>query len=291
MKKTLDLWALKHLALCLDISEDELITVSENTKKYYFSWKKPKKDGTFREISDTAPRLKIIQKKLHQLLKKVVLSDAAHGGVPGRTNQSNADAHCGESFIYKLDFRSYFPSISHQRVFHLFRHELNCSNDVASLLTKLTTINGCVPQGSSTSMDIANLVCRNLDAWLIGLSKSFGLKYTRYVDDLTFSGKHIPERFKKKLKKIIKLKQWLYLNDSKESLNGKNQEQIVTGLNIKYKKPKITRAYKRSVKKEKHILSKLSANELNDTELENSKSSVKGKENYILHIEGAGTNG
>lgn len=287
LKKTLDLWSIRHLALRLSISADELISVSKITDKFYLPWQKPKGDGSFRDLTTVFPRLKTIQKAIHQLLKKIRLDDSAQGGVPGKTNRSNAAIHCGQTFIYKLDFKSYFPSIPHHRVFYLFRHELKCSEEVASVLSKLCTVNGCVPQGAHTSMDIANLVCRDLDPWLRNLAISFGLKYTRYVDDLTFSGKKIPARFVNKFKRIIRSKRWLSLNDKKEALKGRNQAQTVTGLNVKYEKPRITKSYKNSVKTEKHILSKYASNRLTNDELNKSWSSIKGKENYISHIEGA----
>lgn len=285
LKKTLDLWSLRHLALRLSISVDELIAVSEITDKLYLSWQKPKGDGRFRDLAKVFPRLEIIQKSIHRLLKKISIDFAAHGGVPGKTNRSNAAIHCRQRFIYKLDFESYFPSITHHRVFHLFCHELKCSHEVASLLTKLCTVNGCVPQGASTSMDIANLVCCDLDPWISNLAKSFGLKYTRYVDDITFSGKSIPERFVDKFKKIINSKRWLSLNNRKEVIKSKNQEQTVTGLNVKFDKPRISRSYKRSVKTEKHTFSKYASRELTDDELKKSLAKIKGKENYISHIE------
>ena len=247
MKKSLDLWSLRHLAFRLGISVDELIAVSRITDKFYFAWQKPKEDGSFRDLTKVFPRLRTIQKAIHLMLKEIRFDDSVHGGVPGKTNRSNAAIHCGQKLIYKLDFKSYFPSIPHHRVFHLFRHELKCSEEVALVLTKLCTVNGCVPQGAHTSMDIANLVCRDLDPWVRNLANSFGLEYTRYVDDITFSGKKIPERFVNKFKSIIRSKRWLSLNRKKETLKGRNQAQTVTGLNVKYEKPRITRTYKKSV--------------------------------------------
>lgn len=284
-KKALDLWTLDHLALRLGISIEELNNVAENTSKLYRSWQMPKKDGSFRPITDAVPRLKKIQKAIHRLLTEIDPGNSAHGGVHGKTNRTNAAVHCGADFIYKLDFSSYFPSISHHRVFHLFRHDLKCSYEVASLLTKLCILDGCVPQGSSTSMDIANLVCRDLDLWLEAVSKSYGIKYTRYVDDLTFSGKYIPKRFLEKVKNIIKSKRWLSLNNKKESLNGRNQTQTVTGLNVKYQTPRISRSFKRSVKIRKHFLMKSLADGIIHDELEKEISVIKGKENYISYIE------
>ena len=286
-KKTLELWSLKYLALRLGIAIDELISVSENVEKLHWSWKEPKRNGEFRDLSDAAPRLKKIHKAIHRLLKGVDLGDSAYGGVPGRSHYSNATEHCRKRFIYKLDFKAYFPSISHYRVFHLFRHELKCSEDVASILTKLCTFQGQVPQGFGTSMDIANLVCCDLDARIRGLAKKFNLKYTRYVDDLTFSGDFFPYRFIQKVKNIIKSKSWVALNDAKEGLVGKGQAQLVTGLNVKRAKPRISRSYKRAVRYENFNLSRCEIEASSDFVMKKKLSSLKGKEAYIKIVEGA----
>lgn len=157
--------------------------------------------------------------------------------------------------------------------------------DDKGILTKLCTVNGSVPQGASTSMDIANLVCRDLDPWLRTLADSFSLKYTRYVDDITFSGKKVPERFIKKFKEIIESKKWLSLNDKKEVLKGKNQRQTVTGLNVKYDKPRVPKSYKKAVETEKHILSKFAFDGFTGEERKKAWAAIAGKENYILHVE------
>lgn len=262
---------------------DDLKRIAGNLKKLYSYWEMPKPNGGYRPITSPKPVLKTIQKRIHNLLQEIQISDCAHGGIKGRSHYTNAKIHCNTEWLYKLDFKSFFPSIPHTRVFYLFKNELKCSTEVASVLTKLCTYNGCVPQGSPTSTDIANLVCRSLDKRLEELAKSFGLTYSRFVDDIHFSGQNLPERFKILVKKTISSAEWITIHPAKEDCAGRFKQQIVTGLNIKKKQPAVPRVYKRQVRAEmyKHR-SKAILNKENQYEL---SSCLYGKCRYINSVE------
>jgi len=88
------------------------------------------------------------------------------------------------------------------------------------------------------STDIANLVCRKIDRRIEGLAPLFNTSYTRFVDDITFSGDYIPNSFIKMVKQII-AQSGYKLNSDKELLCGKHQSQVVTGLTVNRKKPKV----------------------------------------------------
>jgi RNA-directed DNA polymerase len=105
--------------------------------------------------------------------------------------------------LLNLDLKNFFPSISHYKVYELFHKKLDCAPKVASLLTRLSTVKGQVPQGGPMSTDIANLVMRRTDRRLRKLAKKFNINYTRFVDDISFSGKDIPTRFVIIAKEII----------------------------------------------------------------------------------------
>lgn len=81
------------------------------------------------------------------------------------------------------------------------------------------------------STDIANLVCKNLDTTLDILACRYNLSYTRYVDDITFSGNSIPKELQEKIKNII-YRMGFILNKNKESLCGPHKAHIVTGLSV-----------------------------------------------------------
>jgi len=175
-----------------------------------------KSSGGVRLIEIPSEALRVLQRRaLHRLLDRVPVHDAAHGFVRGRSVHTHAAAHVGRDIVIRLDLKDFFPSISGARVFLFFR-SLGYNVRVANALTALcvawqtrrslrdglktlattTDINALlprysvahVPQGAPTSPALANLCARSLDVRLDAWAKSFGATYTRYADDLVFSG-------------------------------------------------------------------------------------------------------
>ncbi len=175
-----------------------------------------KSSGGVRLIEIPSEALRVLQRRaLHRLLDRVPVHDAAHGFVRGRSVHTHAAAHVGRDIVIRLDLKDFFPSINGARVFLLFR-SLRYNVRVANALTALcvaqqtrrslrdglktlattTDINALLPrysvahlpQGAPTSPALANLCARSLDLRLDAWAKSFGARYTRYADDLVFSG-------------------------------------------------------------------------------------------------------
>jgi RNA-directed DNA polymerase len=107
--------------------------------------------------------------------------------------------------------------------------------------------NNVLPQGAPTSPVITNIVCQKLDFLLTGVANKFGLKYTRYADDITFSSPHNVYQnegeFLKELHRIIK-EQGFHIKESKTRLQKKGYKQEVTGLVVN----EIANVHKRYVK-------------------------------------------
>src|SRR5207237_9566311 len=139
------------------------------------------------------------------ILSKLEVEPPAHGFVRGRSIVSNAAPHVGKAVVVNLDLKEFFPSITFRRVKGLFQ-AFGYSEHVATVLALLCTepprvqaeLDGKVyhvalgdrvlPQGACTSPAITNALCRRLDRRLRGLAARHGFAYTRYADDLTFSG-------------------------------------------------------------------------------------------------------
>ena len=166
----------------------------------------PKKTGGVRTISAPMPKLKAAQHwVLRNILEPIPVHDAAHGFVRGRSIVTNAAAHVGRDVVVNMDLKDFFPTLTWVRVRGLFR-SLGFSPAASTTLGLLCTeaevdeveIDGRrwyvhrserhLPQGSPCSPAITNLVCVRLDQRLSGLARSLGYTYTRYADDLTFSG-------------------------------------------------------------------------------------------------------
>ena len=173
---------------------------------HYHRYVIAKKTGGARCISAPKPALKKAQRwVLDQLLARLGVEPPAHGFVAGRSIVTNAALHVGRAVVINLDLREFFPSITFRRVKGLF-HALGYGEQVATVLALLCTepprvaaeLDGKVyhvalgqrvlPQGACTSPAITNALCRRLDRRLTGLARKHGFTYTRYADDLTFSG-------------------------------------------------------------------------------------------------------
>jgi RNA-directed DNA polymerase len=176
------------------------------TVVHYHRFEINKKTGGVRCIS--APKTALARAQrwvLENILARLEVEPHAHGFVPGRSIVSNAGPHTGKAVVVNLDLKEFFPSVTFRRVKGLFQ-ALGYSEHVATVLGLLCTepprveaeVDGKVyyvslgqrvlPQGACTSPAITNALCRRLDRRLAGLAKRHGFAYTRYADDLTFSG-------------------------------------------------------------------------------------------------------
>lgn len=154
-----------------------------NKPKYYEEFGK----YWTRIINPPREELKKIQKRINTyLIKNIQMPNFAFGGVKRKDNILNAREHKGQKFIFQTDLKDFFPNITNKMVYSMFT-ENGFSPDVASLLTKLTTYKGHLPQGAPTSTTIANLVFLKAGREIETITKREGLRFTTFVDDVTIS--------------------------------------------------------------------------------------------------------
>lgn len=138
-----------------------------------------------------APRWPLlnIQSKILRLLEELYRpSSRVMGFVKGRGIKANAKFHVGKKLILNIDLVDYFATVHIGRVRGRLRAQpYGLSNDIATTIAKLCTLNGVLPTGAPTSPILANMVSSPLDASLTSLARSHGCFYTRYADDITFS--------------------------------------------------------------------------------------------------------
>jgi hypothetical protein len=171
--------------------------------------------GNIRLIEAPKKKLKELQRViLRELLEKIPTHEAAHGFVKGRSVKTFAAPHVGQRVVLRMDLRDFFPSIAGSRVQAFFR-TAGYPDAVADLLGGICT-NAAprrmwktlgkgldplamaearalyafrhLPQGAPTSPALANLCAYRVDCRLNGLAEAAGATYTRYADDLAFSG-------------------------------------------------------------------------------------------------------
>ena len=112
---------------------------SSNAKKRYISFQIPKKDGSSRTIDAPCKSLKVIQKALSILLESIYAPNSAvMGFVSGRSIVENAKAHLGKTFVYNIDLKNFFPSITAGRVCaRLQAKPYKFNKEIASLIADI----------------------------------------------------------------------------------------------------------------------------------------------------------
>src|SRR6266404_2466488 len=179
---------LKHLSLLLGRTESYMASVINSSENHYRTFEIPKRSGGKREITCPYPALMECQYWIyHNILKSRKIHSTAHGFAFRRSIVTNARVHLGQSHFLKIDLKDFFPSIGINRVIAIFK-SLGYTPDLSFFLSALCCYKGVLPQGAPTSPAITNLVAKGLDARLFGLAQSLGLRYTRYADDIAFSG-------------------------------------------------------------------------------------------------------
>jgi hypothetical protein len=156
---------------------------------YYVAKRIPKDDGSERIVYDTCEPLKSVLRRITQhILRRVRYPEYLTGGVPGKDYKSNVEIHAGAATVIKEDISSFFPSVSEALVFEIWREFFGFSEDVAEVLTGLTTRDGHLEQGAPTSGYLANLALWDIESKLILRLAEKGISgYGRHVDDIVLS--------------------------------------------------------------------------------------------------------
>ena len=157
----------------------------------YSTFSITKKSGKERTIDAPNTNIKILQRKLNRVLQSVYSpKPSVHGFIVGRNVKSNAQQHIGKRWVFNVDLEDFFPSIHFGRVRGMFMGKPYClPPGVATVLAHLCCFQRHLPQGAPTSPVVSNMICAQMDSQLQGLAKKCNATYTRYVDDITFSGK------------------------------------------------------------------------------------------------------
>jgi|HubBroStandDraft_1064217.scaffolds.fasta_scaffold00083_38 RNA-directed DNA polymerase len=245
----------------LDWLSDEKRTHGSTTREplqHYRYTFLPKHSGPPRLIEAPKPRLKAIQRRiLDEILAPVPVHDCAYGFVAGRSCLGGAQIHAGEALVACFDLANFFPSLGAARIHGIFR-TLGYPWAVARHLTGLCSTatppamfrnapapegldrvtralyaNRHLPQGSPASPALANLAAWRLDRRLHGLARAAGANYTRYADDLAFSGDSAFAGrivgFQRGVEHIVR-EEGFAVNGAKTRLMRRGTSQRVTGV-------------------------------------------------------------
>ncbi len=277
----------KHLCQLLGIKESILASMVNCPEKYYHTFTIPKKSGGKRTITAPYPSLKLVQTWIYQnILDKIEVHGCAHGFIKKRSILTNVKVHQDQKCLLKIDLKDFFPSIPLAWIINIFK-SLGYEHYVAFYLASLCCCEGVLPQGSPASPVLSNIVAKRLDKRLYRLAKRYDLNYSRYADDIAFSGEHIPVKFIEYINTII-TNYHLSINPKKVRLYKEHGNKILTGISLSTGKPKLPRDYRRTLEKELYFIKKygleghINHNKIRKT---NYLESILGKVGYWVMIE------
>jgi hypothetical protein len=227
---------------------------SKLNSKRYKVFQIAKKTGGIRQIHSPNNTLKEILTSLNLILRNLYIPHRnAFGFVTHKSIVDNAKKHINRNYVFNADLKDFFPSIDQARVWQRLKHppfnlvdeKLKIRNLIAGLLCHtmeverfvdgqwVKEIKNVLPQGAPTSPIITNLICERLDRKLSGIAKKYGIQYSRYADDITFSSDHNVYQaygeFMKDFEEAVR-SQNFNIKPSKTRLQKRGYRQEVTGI-------------------------------------------------------------
>ena len=225
-----------HLSLCLGLEIHTIGDIIDFRESLYRTLTLKKKNGGFRCLLAPNPPLISIQYWIKEnILDQLTFPEHVTGYQRGKSIIDNASFHSGQEIIMKFDLRNFYDSIKISRVYRAFRY-LGYGKSISIDLAKLcTAVNKSgeeiLPQGSPSSPAISNIVCIELDRRLYHYALKHRFNYSRYSDDITFSGSKSNILKKSVISRIIE-ECGFQINEKKTRYVGTGNCQTVTGLNV-----------------------------------------------------------
>ena len=243
-------------ASLLGVEANKLKEILENIPDYYHEFWVRKRRGGYRMISAPLEELQSIQTTINsRILSSVTtIHPAAVGFRCGRSVVDNASPHLGKRYVLKMDIHDFFFSIRSPRVKKTFE-QMGYPPNVSKIFRTLCCLHNCLPQGAPTSPSLSNIVSYEMDKKLAALAAKYGLTYTRYADDLTFSGDVLSKE-----QIIFEVKQIIYEekfapNYKKTRFLNEYDRKIITGVSVSSGvKLTIPKARKREIRKNVYFI-------------------------------------
>lgn len=211
--------------------------------------------GKLRRVSVPARGLNGIQERISQLLlpADVASPSQAHGYIRGRSTLTNARVHAGATYLQKFDIASFFDTVTVEMIESSLA-DCGFGDAAATLLARLVSCTGILPLGSRSSPRVSNIVLRDLDDHLQAIADASQLRYTRYADDLTFSGGAIFD-VASEVDAAVEAAGF-HLNGAKTKSFKRGQPMYVTGLSVEDELPRVRSRLKRSLRVEFYFVEK-----------------------------------
>jgi RNA-directed DNA polymerase len=266
-----------HLGRLVGYKTTYLYGASNSPERYYRTYSIPKVSGGSRTITEPLPSLKEVQRWiLENILDKVPVHPFAKGFVRNRSIRDNARFHQRRRFVLTLDIENFFGYVAATTVRKVFL-DLGYSSSVAILLGQLCTLHGGLPQGAPTSPALSNLAALPIDKRLSGYARKLSIRYTRYADDLTFSGDFDAGSLIEFVRSVLRENGFL-LNENKTRLMRQHQRQETTGIVVN-QAMQVPREVRRRIRQECWYIEKFGL----DSHLQRTRNT---RANHLRHLLG-----
>lgn len=279
-----------HISSLLGYDLLFIISITNSAHTNYKKYKIPKKNGGFRIIHEPLPSLKEMQtwilKNILTPASKKYVSPIAKAYMPKLNLKDNARFHKNQKKVLTLDLVNFFGSVNYIHVYTIFR-KFGYSKSVSTLLSNLLIRNNSLPQGAPTSPMISNLVFKFYDDKIFEFCTKNKIRYTRYSDDLAFSGNFNIGEVIFFLKKLFKGTAFR-INDKKTKIASQARRQEITGIVVN-KRIQVPKNYRKKIRQELYYIVKFGL----EKHIENIKWDktvvqyiyhLLGKVNFVLQI-------
>lgn len=275
-----------HLSLLIGYKVELLRRITNQQESFYRSFKIPKKTNGWREISEPLPSLKEIQWWiLENILSNIQVSKFAKAYIKNRSIKANAFYHINKSRVLTIDIKDFFGSIKYPQVYQVFSN-LGYCDEVATMISNLCIYNDCLPQGAPTSPFLSNIIFFPIDKRISAFCLKNEIKYTRYADDMSFSGSFEPGMIIKYVKNVINEKGFK-INTKKVRVRKRHQRQEVTGIVVN-EKLQAPRELRRRIRQEVYYLLRFgleSHMEYTHNDRANYLRHLLGQVNFVLFVD------
>lgn len=281
LQKLREATSLTELAELLNFKRQAItyLLFKQTDAERYFEFEISKQSGGTRIIAAPNERLKRLQSNLAHLLENCLIeleetgvrrTPFVHGFIKGKSIVTNAKIHRNKRWVLNLDLHEFFKTVNFGRVRGTLIKDTSFQLNpaVATLIAQIACRNNSLPQGAPSSPILANLVTRPLDLRLVDIANQYGLRYSRYADDITFSTRirDFPLALVdnsasesghawalgSRLEKAI-TKAGFTVNPKKTRLQYLESRQEVTGLVVN-RRVNVTREYRKKVRAMVHSL-------------------------------------
>ncbi|HJB08228.1 MAG TPA: reverse transcriptase family protein [Candidatus Enterocloster faecavium] len=269
-------WQRERILACL-------YALSNHPEEHYHPVWIPKRRGGYRRLDVPDPLLKQVQRNiLHHVLEGFSVSPAAAAYRKNRCAADGAAVHIGKPLVLKLDIHDFFGSITFPMVLGYGFPAAYFPEEVRVLLASLCCCRQRLPQGAPTSPALSNLVMKHFDEAMAAWCGPQNIAYTRYCDDMTFSGDLNPGAVIGRVRGFLET-MGMELNHSKTAVCSQFSRQTVTGITVN-QVCQLPREDRRKLRQEVYLCLRYGTGESRPADSVRRLEQILGKVSYLLQV-------